>query len=88
MVMHMPLCKSGVGRAATCQTSWGMRGWGGLSSKCRMMMWESRRAAGGYGSGYGRMSQILRDVIGNRAGIGTIGIVDDDGDGLVMTDGG
>ena len=53
-----------------------------------MMMWESRRAAGGYGTGYGQMLQILRDVIGNRAGIGMMGIVDDDGDGLVMADGG
>ena len=34
------------------------------------------------------MSQILRDAIGNRAGIGIMGIVDDDSDGLVMTNGG
>ena len=52
------------------------------------MMWECQHAAGGYGSGYGRISQILRDVVGNRAGIGMMGIVDDDGDGLVITNGG
>ena len=49
---------------------------------------EVQCAAGGYGLGYGQMSQILRDVVGNRAGIGMMGVVDDDGNGLVMTNGG
>ena len=31
---------------------------------------------------------ILNDVTGNRLGMGTMGVVDDEGDGLVTSDGG
>ena len=35
-----------------------------------------------------RVWSNITNVIGKRAGIGTMGIVDNDGNGLVMTDGG